>query len=183
MRKLTHEELLLRQEEVCAHARLPFHVVLNNIRSLHNVGSIFRTCDGAGVGKLWLCGITGYPPRAQIKKTALGADETVPWEYRQEACTLLDELKKQGFQIVLLEHTSRSRVYQDFTPKSPVCLVVGNETEGISDDVVDHCDNAIEIEMAGQKNSLNVSVAFGIVAYHMRNRLLGSRITEGNENV
>jgi tRNA G18 (ribose-2'-O)-methylase SpoU len=174
MRKMTHEELLARQEGARARSRLPFHVVLNNIRSMHNVGSIFRTCDGAGVGKLWLCGITGYPPRAQIKKTALGADETVAWEYRQDACTLLDELKKEGFQIVLLEHTTTSTVYQDFTPRAPVCLVVGNETEGIADEVVNHCDAAIEIEMAGEKNSLNVSVAFGIVAYHMRNRLLGS---------
>lgn len=170
MRKLTHTELIARQQQQrqARFSRLPFAVVLNNIRSLHNVGSIFRTCDGVGVGKLWLCGITGYPPNAQLAKTALGAEGRVPWEYRADACSVLKELKGKDYKIVLLEQTTESISHDEFEPGGPVCLVVGNEIEGVAQSLVPLCDAAIEIEMAGLKNSLNVSVAFGIVAYHLR---------------
>ena len=145
--------------------------MLNNIRSLYNVGSIFRTADGAGVEKVWLCGITGFPPQAQISKTALGAEERVPWEHFDDALYVIRDLKRQGYQIVLLEQMEGSLDYHAFVPQGPVCLVIGNEIKGISNELVDLCDTAIEIEMAGVKNSLNVSVAFGIVAYHIRNCL------------
>jgi tRNA G18 (ribose-2'-O)-methylase SpoU len=169
MRKLTHAELIARQQQQQARlSRLPFTVVLNNIRSLHNVGSIFRTCDGVGVGKLWLCGITGYPPSQRLAQTALGAEREVPWEYRKDVVTLLKELKADGCQIVLLEQMAGSFPYDTFMPQPPVCLVVGNEIEGVSSGIVPLCDVAIEIAMAGLKNSLNVSVAFGVVAYHFR---------------
>lgn len=171
MRKLTHEEVVNRQRVKVADPRLPFAVVLNDVRSLYNVGSIFRTSDGAGVGKIWICGITGCPPNTQIAKTALGAQEHVPWEYREDVHALLEELKAKDYQIVLLEQTRESLAYEAFEPLAPVCLVVGNEVEGVSRDILPFCDAAVEIEMAGAKNSLNVAVAFGIVAYHFRNYL------------
>jgi tRNA G18 (ribose-2'-O)-methylase SpoU len=168
MRKLTHAEIIRRQHQKSQQPRLPFTVVLNDIRSLHNVGSIFRTCDGVGVQKLWLCGITGYPPNQRLAQTALGAERQVPWEYRKDVVTLLKELKAGGCQIVLLEQMAESSPYDAFMPQPPVCLVVGNEIEGVSSGIIPLCDAAIDIEMAGLKNSLNVSVAFGVVAYHFR---------------
>ena len=168
MRKLSHEEIVTRQSKKLDQSRLPFCVVLNNIRSLHNVGSIFRTADAVGVKKIWLCGITGYPPQGGIDKTALGAQDHVPWEYRQDGLKLLKELKSQGYQIVLLEQMQGALSHDEFIPQSPVCLVIGNEISGVSDDWLKICDCAVEIEMAGIKNSLNAAVAFGVLAYHIR---------------
>ncbi len=167
MRKLSHQELVNRQKNRSA-GPLPFCVLLNNIRSLYNVGSIFRTADGAGIEKLWLCGITGIPPDNQISKTALGAEKSVAWEYRREAVPLIQELKLKGYQIILLEQTEKSIPFQDFSPEFPVCLVLGNEIEGVSENLLPFCDQAVEIEMAGEKNSLNVTVAFGVLAYYLR---------------
>ncbi len=172
MRKLVHEEIVHRQSKKAAVPRLPLCVVLNNIRSLYNVGSVFRTADGIGIEKLWLCGITGYPPQSGIAKTALGAEENVPWEYRKEILPLLRELKDKGYQIVLLEQIQGSVAHDQFVPKGPVCLVVGNEINGISDELTSMCDCAVEIDMAGIKNSLNVAVAFGIIGYHIRSSIL-----------
>jgi tRNA G18 (ribose-2'-O)-methylase SpoU len=169
--KLNHLEIVERQKRKQKEKRLPFCVVLNNIRSLYNVGSIFRTGDGVGVEKIWLCGITGYPPNKQIAKTALGAENFIPWEYRQDAVALIKELKALKYQVVLLEQMHASISYSEFVPQAPVCLVIGNEIEGVSSPVVSLCDAAVEIEMMGIKNSLNVSVAFGIVAYHFRRQL------------
>jgi len=171
MRKLTHEEIVARQVSGLNKPRLPFCVILNDIRSLHNVGSIFRTADGVGVEKIWLCGITGYPPQSGIAKTALGAQDHVPWEYREDPVVLAEELKEQGYQIVLLEQAAGAISYDVFMPRAPVCLVIGNEVSGVSERLVSLCDAAIEIEMAGIKNSLNAAIAFGIAAYHIRARL------------
>ena len=168
MRKLSHREIVQRQSVKRQEKRLPFTVILNNIRSLYNVGSIFRTGDGVGIEKIWLCGITGYPPNSQISKTALGAEAQVPWEYRPDVIPVIEELKRKKYQIVLLEQCEQSVPYETFKPQGPVCLVIGNEIEGVSGGIMEHCDTAVEIEMAGAKNSLNVSVAFGIVAYHLR---------------
>jgi len=167
MRKLTHGELVSRQSGQ-REPRLPFSAVLNNVRSLYNVGSIFRTADGAGCEKLWLCGITGIPPAGKIAKTALGAEETVPWEYSRQAAGPVRDLKERGYHIVLLEQTVKSIPCQDFRPEGPVCLVAGNEITGVSDELLSLCDTSVEIEMAGIKNSLNVAVAFGIAAYSLR---------------
>lgn len=175
MRKLTHQELIARQSESSRQERLEFCVVINNVRSLYNVGSVFRTADGAGLEKIWLCGITGVPPAGMISKTALGAETRMPWEYREHAGALLDELRGRGYQVVHLEQTSRSRPFQDFTPAGPVCLVIGNEITGVEDSLLKPGDEAIEIEMSGLKNSLNVSVAFGIAAYHVRLCLMRGR--------
>ena len=172
MNKLTHQQLLSRQQQEKQKPKLSFCVVLNNIRSAHNVGSIFRTCDGVGVEKVWLCGITGYPPNAQIAKTALGAEKQVDWEYQENVLDVIKALKKKGYHIVLLEQTEKSILYQDFKFKGKICLVVGNEISGVCDSVVELSDTSIEIEMAGIKNSLNVSVAFGVAGYHIRQCIL-----------
>ena len=172
MRKLSHPELVARQKRLQKDPKLPVCVVLNDIRSLYNVGSIFRTADGAGVEKIWICGITGHPPDSQISKTALGAETEVPWEYRWDAGEVLRELKARGYHIVFLEQLVESIPYQDYKPSTPVCLILGNEISGVSESLIGFCDKTLEIEMAGAKNSLNVTVAFGIVAYHIRTRIL-----------
>jgi tRNA G18 (ribose-2'-O)-methylase SpoU len=171
MQKLTHEQLVHRQSQQGVLPRIPFCAVLNNIRSLYNVGSIFRTADGAGLEKLYLCGITGIPPDTKISKTALGAERTVPWEYQRDPVVCLRDLRRRGYQIVLLEQAQQSIAYDIFEPQSPVCLVVGNEIAGVEDGLLAHSDACIDIEMTGLKNSLNVTVAFGIVAYHFRKKL------------
>ncbi len=182
MRKLTHQELQDRQQPKKEEARLPFCLVVNNVRSLYNVGSLFRTADGTGLEKVWLCGITGIPPSSQISKTALGAEDRIAWEYRESALALLVQLRRQGYQIVLLEQTAESVPYQHFVPSSPVCLVVGNEVTGVADPLLEVSDAAIEIEMAGLKNSLNVTVAFGIAAYHIRMKLIQKSSVVGRQS-
>ena len=172
MRKLSHAEIVARQEKQLPEKRLPFTIILNNIRSLYNVGSIFRTADGVGVEKIWLCGITGHPPHQQITKTALSAENHVPWEYSQDIRRVLKHLRERHYQIVLLEQTNESRPYNEFKPCVPVSLIIGNEIEGASETILSFCDEAIDIEMAGLKNSLNVAVAFGIVAYDIRYKLI-----------
>lgn len=174
MRKLTHRELVSRQQGLESE-KVPLTVVLNDIRSLYNVGSIFRTADGAGVEKIVICGITGFPPDNMISKTALGAEETVPWVYQKDPVLAVSALKEAGYSVLLLEQTQNSTPYQDFQPSGPVALILGNEVDGVSDALVSLCDGAVDIEMSGLKNSLNVSVAFGIVAYHLRNALKKSK--------
>lgn len=171
MRKLSHQEIVDRQKKLSVARRIRLTVVLNDIRSLHNVGAIFRTADGAGVEKIWLCGITGAPPQSQIHQTALGAEERIPWEYNRDAVSVVKQLAAQGYQVVLLEQTDESEDCARFVPSGPVCLVIGNEITGIDDRLVSLAHAAIEIPMAGIKNSLNVSVAFGIAVYHIREKL------------
>jgi tRNA G18 (ribose-2'-O)-methylase SpoU len=183
MRKLTHAEIITRQVSKIDAPRLPVCVVVNNIRSLHNVGTIFRTADGAGVEKIWLCGITGYPPQGGIAKTALGAENHVPWEYREDVFSLLKELKDTGYSIVLLEQMQGSVSHDSFKPKFPLCLVIGNEISGVADELQSISDAAIEIEMSGIKNSLNVAVAFGIVVYQLRSQHKHKSIKGKNEVV
>ena len=145
--------------------RLPFAVLVDDLRSLWNVGSIFRTADACGVGRLVLCGITAYPPRAEIAKTALGAEAAVPWRYRAEAAEALDELQAEGFVPVALESTDRAVAIDAFAwPRRPA-LVIGNEVTGISTHVLAACESHLKIPMRGVKDSLNVAVAFGIAAH------------------
>jgi tRNA G18 (ribose-2'-O)-methylase SpoU len=171
MRKLTHEEIVARQVVRSRAPRIPLTVILDNIRSLHNVGSIFRTADGIGVEKIWLCGITGYPPKGDIAKTALGAEESVPWEFEANVLKPVRLMKAAGYEIVMLEQVEGAVSFETFSPQHPVCLVIGNEVEGVSDEVVPLCDHVIEIDMLGVKNSLNVAVAFGVVGFQLRNKL------------
>ena len=147
-----------------SHIRLIAH----NIRSLWNVGSLFRTCDGMGVEKLYLTGYTGTPPRKEITKTALGAEEFVPWEHMDEPMHVIDDLKKEGWQIVSLEQTDQSISISDFEAKFPLCLILGNEIVGVRDDVLEKSDAVIEIPMLGKKESLNVAVAAGIALNTLR---------------
>jgi len=171
MRKLTHDEISRRRETletIKAAERLPVSVLLDNVRSLYNVGAIFRTSDGARIQKLYLCGFTPRPPRREIEKTALGATSSVPWEYRMNATELVRELKSKGIRICLLEMTTASVPYYSLSrDQFPLCLVVGNELTGVSKELIELADVAIEIPMYGIKHSLNVAVAYGIALFEL----------------
>ena len=167
MRKLSHDEIVARQISFQPASRFPVSALLNNVRSLYNVGSIFRTADGARLSKLYLCGYTGFPPARKVLKTSLGATETVPWQRHACAVECARELKQQGVSIVLLEQTDRSEPFDQAAFSYPLCLVVGNEIEGIDPELVKLADQSIEIPMYGVKNSLNVAIAFGIAAFHL----------------
>ncbi|HNW58794.1 MAG TPA: RNA methyltransferase [bacterium] len=142
-------------------------VLLDDIRSLHNVGAIFRTADGAGFGHLYLCGITGTPPRNEIRKTSLGAEESVPWSYHADPLPLARQLKAEGYQLVVLEQTNASTDFTAAPWRFPLCLIIGHEYTGVREALVELADLAVEIPMDGSKHSLNVSVAFGIAAYEI----------------
>ena len=144
-----------------------FYVICDNIRSLENIGSIFRTADALGVTKIFLCGISGKPPHHKISKTALGAEETIPFEYYKQIGRLIDKLKKDKIQIVALEQDKKSIDYAKFKPKFPVALIVGNEVKGVSKKILAKCDKIVELPMLGEKESLNESVSFGIVGYEI----------------
>ena len=143
------------------------YALVENVRSLYNVGAIFRTADGAGFSKIFLVGITGQPPHKEIRKVALGAEESVAWEYYPDAVQILEKLKKKSVQIVVLESTERSIPYHQANYQLPLCLVIGNEYHGVSQEVIDDADLLVQIPMKGEKVSLNVAVAFGICAYEI----------------
>lgn len=153
-----------------------FFALLHNIRSAHNVGAIFRTAEGAGISGLYLAGHTPAPfskefwktrAHRDIEKTALGAETYIPWEHHKQAWRVIERLKKEGVSIIALEQTKNSMDYTVFKPKFPLCIVVGNEINGLPQSILKRSDQIIEIPMRGKKESLNVSVAFGIAAYHM----------------
>ena len=165
MKKLSMEELgRVTPEEFKKQEKAPIVLVLDNIRSMHNVGSAFRTCDAFNIEKLYLCGITATPPQKEISKTALGATESVEWEYVEHVAELANRLKSEGYSILLVEQTDHSILLQefDFAQYGKIALFVGNEVFGISDELLPLCDAAIEIPQFGTKHSLNVSVATGI---------------------
>ena len=169
MKKLSYEDIQSKRpdkNELFRLQRFPVVTILENIRSLYNVGSMFRTADAARIAYMYLCGYTPYPPRKEIEKTALGSTESVPWEHSTKPQQVIKMLKNQGFVIAALEHTTTSVAYTTYTYSYPLCIVVGNEVHGVSDDVLAMCDTAIEIPMFGIKHSLNVAVAYGIVVYH-----------------
>lgn len=144
-----------------------FYLLLDNIRSLFNVGAIFRTADAGGINKIILAGITGKPDNEKVKKVALGAEESIPWEYHHQAWRVVEKLKKKGFQIVALEQTKESLPYDKFKPKFPLLLIVGNEIKGVSKSLLKRADKIIHLPMAGKKESLNVAVATGIAIYEI----------------
>lgn len=169
-RKLSPEEILKTKKSVVetrALPRTPIITILDNIRSLYNVGAMFRTSDGLMIEKMYLCGMTGMPPRKEIEKTSLGACDTVPWEYRKEAISIVKELKEKGIQIVALELTDLPVHYAEAGFSFPTVLVVGHEINGVSPEVMDLVDLSISIPMLGRANSLNVATAYGIAAYQM----------------
>lgn len=146
-------------------------VVLDNIRSVHNVGSLFRTCEGAGVSKLYLCGVTPSPKdrfgriRTDIAKVALGTENLVPWEEVSDTATAILKLKQEGFVIVAIEQDARSKDFKTFVAKEKTAFVFGEETKGLSKEILDMCDEILEIPMLGEKESLNVSVSAGIILF------------------
>jgi tRNA G18 (ribose-2'-O)-methylase SpoU len=141
--------------------------LLENVRSLWNVGSMFRTADGAGFGRLVLTGITGAPPRPEITKTALGADTVVPWEYEADPLAAVQRIKDAGFRLLALETAPNARPLAEVNPQGAVCLVIGHEVAGISARILALADDVALLPMRGRKTSLNVAVAFGIAAYHL----------------
>lgn len=168
IKKLSFEEIHDRRPdigELSSMPRTPISALIDNVRSLHNVGSIFRTSDAVRLEHLYLCGITAYPPRDEIRKTSLGAEETVPWSRHSSAAEVIIALRQKGYQIIALEHTHSSIDYRASIYRFPLCVVVGNEYNGIQDHLVEMCDDAVEIPMLGMKQSLNVSVAFGVMMY------------------
>jgi len=174
MKKLTHDEILQIKpsvEDTKEAKRNPFVAVLDNVRSLYNVGAIFRTSDAVMLEKLYLCGITGQPPRKEISKTALGAEEIVPWEYSDSAVDTIKKLKKDGYTICAVELAHGSISYEKADFKFPLCLVFGHEVEGISDEVMELADMAIKVPMLGRANSLNVETCYGIVVYEVLKKL------------
>ncbi len=167
--KKTYNELKSKRptiNELQRSQKHPICVIVENIRSLYNVGSIFRTSDGAGIEKLYLTGFTGYPPRKEIDKTALGSVATVPWEYNPKTIEVIKKLKEEMYSVVALEHTHSSTEYYNHNTTFPLALIIGNEVDGIDQATLKHCDHSIEIPMYGIKQSLNVSVAYGIIMYH-----------------
>ncbi|MGQ9818885.1 MAG: RNA methyltransferase [Candidatus Kapaibacteriales bacterium] len=169
MRKLLHHEIVQRRltvEEAHKLPRFPLTLVLHNVRSLYNVGSIFRTCDAGRVRELILCGFTPCPPRKEIDKTALGAVETVPWRYFLSTVDAISYLKEQKNKVFALEITDRMRSYDSLQQNEfPSAFILGNELVGVEQEILDFCDDAIEIPMFGVKHSLNVAVAAGIVIF------------------
>lgn len=146
---------------------LPVAVLLDNVRSMYNVGAFFRTADAAGVQKLHLCGITAHPPHPGIRKTALGADERVAWEHSPEPLPVLERLRESGYEIAAAETSLHAVDLFDWTPAFPVCLVFGHEVDGIRPEVLAACDTHVRIPMLGIKHSLNVATAGGVVVYEL----------------
>ncbi len=162
------------EEEFKSQKKFPITIVLDEIRSLTNVGSFFRTSDAFNVDKIYLCGITAKPPHREIQKTALGATETIEWEHRETTMEVVEELKAKGIVICSIEQTEETTLLQDVKnlPNEHYALVFGNEVNGVNQDVIDASDHIIEIPQYGTKHSLNVSVCAGIVMWEFAKRSL-----------
>ena len=160
------------EEEFKQQKKFPIIVILNDIRSLNNIGSFFRTSDAFNVEKIYLCGITAKPPHRDIQKTALGATETVEWEYRRSIIDLVLELKEQGIAVCSIEQTEKTTFLQNVTdlPEDKFALVFGNEVNGVDQNVIDASNYIIEIPQFGTKHSLNVSVCAGVVLWEFSKR-------------
>jgi len=175
MRKISNDELQrLSVDGFKTTKKFPIAVVLDNVRSAHNVGAAFRTCDAFAAAKLVLCGITGTPPNRDIHKTALGSTDTVEWVYYKETTEAVLALKTEGFKILAVEQTDEKTYLQDFAPRSgeKYALVFGHEVFGVSDEVVALCDGAIEIPQFGTKHSLNITVSLGVVVWEVVSKML-----------
>jgi tRNA G18 (ribose-2'-O)-methylase SpoU len=145
--------------------RIPISILVENVRSVHNVGSIFRSADGFGAKKIYLTGYTAYPPREDLHKTALGAEDAVPWEYYEKPLDAVRVIKKAGNSLVLIEQTITSQSIYEIDYEFPICFIVGNEVDGVSEEISELADIHAELPMLGIKQSLNVSVAVGVVGY------------------
>lgn len=170
MRKLNMEELgRVKPDAFKEQPKLPIVVVVDNVRSALNVGSIFRTADAFALEKIYLCGITATPPHREILKTALGSTETVAWEHVQETTAAVMELKAQGYQTFAVEQAEGSLPLQilDIQSQQKTALVFGNEVDGVGEDVIEVCENCLEIPQFGTKHSINVAVCVGIVTWEL----------------
>ena len=179
MKKLrTIEMQRLSVDEFKQSNKLPLVVVLDDVRSMHNVGSVFRTGDAFRIEAVYLCGITSTPPMAEIHKTALGAEDSVEWKYFETALEAVEALKADGYEVYSVEQAHGSTMLQDFTPinNKKYAVVLGNEVKGVHQEVIDASDGCLEIPQFGTKHSMNVSVTAGIVIYHfMLNSIFKSK--------
>lgn len=174
MRKLKLEELgRISVDDFKSLDKIPVVVILDNIRSMHNIGSVFRTSDAFIIERIYLCGITATPPNKEIRKTALGATESVEWEYVKEINELIPELKSDGFKILSIEQTEGSASLSDFKINSneKYAVIFGNEVDGVQQSVIDQSDFCLEIPQGGTKHSLNVSVCAGIVLWEFYSKV------------
>ena len=177
MRKLKLDELNRASvDEFKAQQKLPVAVVLDNVRSMHNVGSVFRTCDGFAVEQICLCGITGQPPHREIEKTALGATQSIHWNYYPTPLEAIHQLRKEGYIIIAIEQAEKSIMLNDFKTEQgkKYALVFGNEVNGVSDEVMQVIDDCIEIPQFGTKHSFNIVVSAGIVLWDFFTKLVHS---------
>lgn len=175
MKKLKNSELNRMSVAQFKEAKkTPIIVVLDNIRSLSNIGSVFRTSDAFLIEKIYLCGITATPPNKEIHKTALGATESVAWEYVEDTLTLIERLKDLKIKIVAVEQVKDSTFLQNFTPTphQKYAVVLGNEVKGVQQNVVSAADLCIEIPQQGTKHSLNISVSCGVVLWHLFQKMM-----------
>lgn len=178
MRKRKLEELNRPDLETYrSQPKKPVVLILDNVRSLHNVGSAFRTADAFSIEKIYLCGITGTPPNREINKSALGATESVHWEYAKDSLDIVSKLKESGYKIIAVEQTDSSKLLSEvkLSGQSHYALIFGNEVFGVDENLLEQCDESWEIPQFGTKHSLNVSVSIGIVLWHF---FLG---TSGNQ--
>ena len=174
MRKLKNEELNRLDAEAFKKAdKTPIIIVLDNIRSLNNIGSVFRTADAFLIEKVYLCGITATPPHKDIRKTALGATESVAWEYRENTLKLVEELKAKNQSLWAVEQAEGATLLNNFkiTTSEHYVFVFGNEVKGVSQEVVDQCNGVVEIPQFGTKHSLNISVSVGVVIWDVWSKL------------
>ncbi|HLS97041.1 MAG TPA: RNA methyltransferase [Sphingobacterium sp.] len=174
MQKLSMEQLNRPDVESFKNQdKTPVIILLDNVRSMHNVGSTFRTGDGFAVEKVVLCGITASPPHREIEKTALGATHSVAWEYHEQTIDAIRAFRSQGYTILAVEQAKGSIALQDFTPAplQKYVVVFGNEVHGVSDEIMEEIDACLEIPQFGTKHSLNVSVTVGIIMWHFIQRL------------
>ena len=174
MKKLSTSELIDKKgdfSQLKKNRRNPVYLILDDIRSMYNIGSIFRTDDATWISKVYLCGITACPPRKEIEKTALKTIEFVPWQYCSDVISLVNKLKNNGVQICCLEQTKNGNNLFSAKFNYPIALIIGNEVEGVKQNVLDISDMSINIPMYGSSNSLNVTTATGIALYQIINRI------------
>ena len=174
MKKRSLTELnRITTEEFKEKEKIPLVVILDNIRSMNNTGSVFRTADAFALEKIYLCGITATPPHKEITKTALGATESVKWEYREDALLLIEELQRDGYLVYVVEQTDTPTLLHQFFPdkSKKIAIILGNEVFGVDDRLLPIVDGAIEIPQYGTKHSLNVSIAAGIVIWDLFQKL------------
>ena len=174
MRKLANSELnRLDIEQFKKAEKTPLIVILDNVRSLNNIGSVFRTCDAFLIEKIYLCGITATPPNKEIHKTALGATDSVVWEYVENTLLAVEKLKEQGVYIISIEQAENSTMLNDFQPngKQKYAIIFGNEVKGVEQEVVSASNEVIEIPQYGTKHSLNISVSAGIAIWELAMKL------------